>query len=68
MKKTRQKLSKRAQETKEEEIKSKKLKIEESVDEVKTEITNKIISNIGTLVAEVENSGNETDGTADKVK
>ena len=59
---------KMAQETKEKEIKTKKLKKEQSMGRVKTEIINKIMGNIGKLAEEAENLGDETDRIGDKIK
>ena len=59
---------KRAQGTKEKEIKTKKLKKEQSMGKVRTEIINKIIDNIGMLAEEAENLEDETDGIGDRIK
>ena len=51
-----------------ENIKTKKLKKEKSVDETKTKIINKIIDKIKTLVKESEHKEDETDRIGDKIK
>ena len=68
LKKKQKKDSKRKSETNEEKIKIKRLKREKSVVEPKTDIINKMIDKIKTLVEESEDRENETDGTGDEVK
>ena len=68
LKKKQKKDSKRKSETNEEKIKIKRLKREKSVFEAKTDIINKMIDKIKTLVEESEDRENETDGTGDEVK
>ena len=61
-------MSKRESETNEEKIKAKRLKKEKSVNEAKTEIMNKIIDKIKTLVKQSEDRKEETDWIEDKIK
>ena len=68
LKKKQKKDSKRKSETNEEKRKIKRLKREKSVVEPKTDIINKMIDKIKTLVEESEDRENETDGTGDEVK